>query len=218
MACFTPVSADGVHFSRPSGPPSATPFSAAGCATAHVGIDTVGANAATTVFDGRGEGQVVYMWRDTIVTSFTVYRAVYEDSFPRFARLFVTNSDLNGRPVVSSVIYAGPIIQAGFGDGIHPTPFVFDINPPLVLPHRGLYYFNVTEATCFGAFFLLEDTTNRYLFGGEWRTGKLGCDPRAPGSLASFYTVTDLIFDVATCSAVTPVRRDTWGALKIRYK
>ncbi len=213
-----PAGAYAEHFGRTTGAPTATPYSTAGCALTHVKIDTVGANDIKIIFNGRGEGQVVYMWRDTIVTSFTVYRAAFEDSIPYFARLFVTNSDLNGRPVASSIIYAGPIVQGGFGDGIHPFPLVFDINPPLALPHRGLYYFNVTEASCLGNFVLLSDTTNRYLFGGEWRTGASGCDP-FPGSLAGpFYPMTDLIFDVATCSAVTPVRRASWGALKIRYK
>ncbi len=197
---------------------SATQHSAAGCAVTHVGIDTAGANGIKVVLDGRGEGQVVAL-RDTLVTAFTVYRSALEDSLPYQARLFVTNSDLSGRPDAGSVIYAGPTVDGGFGDGLHPFPLVFSIDPPLALPHSELYYFNVTEANCFSSFILLADTTNRYRAGGEWRTGASGCDPRGPGSLAGpFYPMTDLIFDVATCSAVTPVRGDTWGALKIRYK
>jgi hypothetical protein len=199
------------------GYPSATPYSAAGCAVTHVGIDTVGANSVKLVFDGRGEGQVVDL-QDTFVAAFTVYRAAFEDSIPYQVRLFVTNSDLNGRPVASSVIYAGPIFYGGFGDGIHPFPLVFEINPPLALPHRGLYYFNVTESSCFfGNFVLLADTRNLYPAGGEWKTGESLCD-LYPGSIEGVYTTTDLIFDVAVCSAVTPARQETWGQLKVIYR
>jgi hypothetical protein len=196
---------------------TASPISSLGCVVADLAIDTVGANDIKSVFNGRGEGQVVYL-EDTLVAGFTVYRAPFADSIPYFGRLFVTNSDLNGRPVASSVIYAGPIVQGGFDDGVHPLAWTFAIDPPLTLPHRGLYYFNITEANCFGTFGLLADTTNRYPGGGEWRTGESGCDP-SPGALsAPFEPMTDLIFDVATCSFTTPVRRNTWGELKLLYR
>lgn len=196
----------------------ATSLLESGCAVTHTGIDTVGADIALSVFNGRGEGQVVDL-QDTLVASFTVYRAPFQDSLPYFGRLAVTNSDLNGRPVVSSIVYSGPIVQGPFGDGIHPLPWEFVIDPPLALPHRGLYYFNITESSCFiGTFYLLADTRDRYKAGSEWRTGESFCGP-APGSLASpGPTTTDLIFDIGTCELVTPVRRDTWGSLKILYR
>ncbi|MGH7740939.1 MAG: hypothetical protein ACRENS_02835 [Candidatus Eiseniibacteriota bacterium] len=203
----------------PSGRPSAMPFTSAGCRVIHLGIDTVGANDFKDVFNSEGEGQVVNV-QETQVTAFTVYLTAFaNNSIPYFARLYVTNSDLNGRPVTSSVLYEGPIVQGPFGDGVHPLPWTFDISPPLTLSHPGLYYFNVTEGSCFiGTFWLLADTTNRYADGGEWRTGRSTCDIN-PGSIAGpLYPRTDLIFDVETCSSVTPTRTRSWGTLKILYR
>lgn len=186
------------------------------CTTTHVAIDTTGADTVLFCMNSRGWGEVVEA-TDTLVESFTVWRTSPEFFIPYSARLFVELVDSTAAPVTGSVIYLGPIVNGTFGDGVHPVPFVFQIDPPLALPGPGRYYFNVSEATCMGQFWLLADSTNRYPPGGAWHTG-YNCDGY-PGSVKNpFYPPLDLIFDVAFCSTTTPVRRQTWGNLKMLYR
>jgi hypothetical protein len=188
-----------------------------GCAEDHTAIDTVGADSLTPVFNGRGQGEVVAL-SETLVTAFTVYRYPHADSLPFFARLFVTDVDSTGKPEITSVEYAGPLLSMPFGDGLHPVPFKFSIDPPLALPRRGMYFFDVCEENCFGFTWLLMDSRNPYPQGAKWQTVAVACDPSHPGPLAQpFYSGLDLAFDVSTCASSTPLRRWSWGELKIRY-
>jgi hypothetical protein len=192
-------------------------LSAVQCTTTHVAVDTVGADTSLVCFNSRGWGEVVRT-SDTLAVSFTVWRTAFENFVPYKARLFVERVDSTDTPIVGSVLYAGPSVTGAFGDGAHPVPLVFSIEPPLALPGPGKYYFNVSEASCFGNFSLMAVSTNRYAPGGTWQTGAQ-CDPRAPGTPSGDYRPQlDLIFDASFCSIATPVRRPTWGSLKLLYR
>jgi hypothetical protein len=180
-------------------------------------IDTTGADFAVPVFESRGWGEVIPC-RDTIVTSITFWQPAFRTAFTYDARLYVTSVDSAGRPF-NNVLYSGPILHGVDTDTIGPSPIAFTFNPPIILPGAGSYFFDVKadDGGCGGDFWLLADTTNRYVDGAAWQTGKF-CDPSSPGS-SSGWEGLDMIFDIEFCDThTTSVIEQTWGALKARYR
>jgi hypothetical protein len=99
------------------------------------------------------------------------------------------------------------------------VPLTFNIEPPLSLPRRGLYWFAVKDADCFGTTTIYADSTNGYPDGDAWRTTPGGlCD--GPGGGVQRYDGpgVDLIFRLEFCDVKTPARKMSWGRVKALYR
>ncbi len=186
------------------------------CSPVSVGVDTSHGNSYFAVYDGSAYGQV-FEAMDTVIQAISVWRewTINNTSL----RLYVLEVDSTATPY-PRILRIGPTLQIENGDGVHPIRFRFVLDPPLVLPRPGYYEFAVQVAPpeCDGATSLLGDTRNPYPGGAAWRhprTDYLDCRLRSarPGDPGD-----DLIFELEFCVAPTPVRRSSWGSLKMRYR
>ena len=192
---------------------------AGSCTAVSISIDTTAADDPVFPFDTRGYGEVI-LCRDTIVTSITYWQPPHTQTLPYSARMYVTGTDALGRPN-EQYYYIGPYLRGVDPDTAHAIPIVFSFSPPLVLPGAGRYFFDVKADdgfSCAAGFWLMADTTNRYVDGMGWWSGKL-CDPCCPGSYAPVTPGFDMIFDIEFCDThSTPTLARTWGQLKQVYR
>ena len=163
----------------------------------------------------------VFEARDTILQAVTVWRRPGCNGTP--LRLYVMELDSTGAPDVNRILRLGPTVQNECGDSIHPVRFRFDLDPPLALPRPGHYEFAVQTTPPFCDFggSMLADTRDLYTDGAAWEHNRsffgyndcplVVAQPLYPPS-------TDLIFRLEFCEAPTPVRRTSWGDLKVRYR
>jgi hypothetical protein len=192
------------------------------CLRVQVAIDTAFADTVLPVIDSRGYGQVIAT-NDTLVSEVTFWKAAQPDTTPTPAILYITDADSIGTPNIIDVIYTSSVVTGGFGDGIHPIPLTFSFDPPIALPRRGLYFFDLNEQNlqfgmCIGTVRLLGARGNPYANGGAWKTGTSFCDGSGPGGLAApFVANLDLAMDVTFCDTSVPTRRRTWGEVKLMY-
>src|SRR5207253_10012094 len=119
----------------------------------------------------------------------------------------------------SPVIQHGPALHV-LGDGVHPTKFEWDFDPPVVLPHRGLYAFflqgPIDECPTFFDV-LTRDGGDAYPEGHYWRGGRTDyCTLRFnPDPIPD----SDIVFTIEFChEESTPVRNSTWGRVKTLYR
>ena len=188
------------------------------CATRCVGLDTTLANTLLRFYTGRSYGQT-FTTQDTLIESITIWRAgvLPLDNTP--LRMFITEVDSTGRPDVFNIVNSGAIIIIPAGDSIHATAGTWAYSPPLALPHRGMFCFAVHDNLyCLDSEPLLASTLDPYPGGRAWRfTPGTFCQDLGPpfGGLAE--DSDDLIFTINFCDTSTPVRRKTWGELKMLY-
>jgi hypothetical protein len=190
-----------------------------GCSVDHVQVDTTGADSEVAVFDSRGVGQTVLV-QDTVVTGVTVWRIPNQYLFSAKARLFVKGvNQATGRPLQND-FYVGPLnVTPPGGDGIHPIPWAFPIDPPVTLPGPGKYFFLINDAGCVASItWLLVTSKNPYTDGNLWETGVSTCDSTGSGGPASNPDSRDLVFDITFCTDSVPVLNTSWGRLKEHYK
>ena len=208
------------------GSQSATPTPAAiasVCSSVTVGLDTSLANSSGGAFLGEAPGQT-FLAADTLVRSVTVWRVASEDTNYMGMHLYITKTDSAGTPETDQVILDGPTVYNYFGDGIHPIPFQFVMEPPVVLPGPGLYAFFLREEPCSLGYFDLigrEETSGGDIYppGHVWltrRSNYSGCVLKInPNS----YPLADFIFSIEFCqTTTTPTLSPTWGALKAHYR
>ena len=105
-------------------------------------------------------------------------------------------------------------------DGVHPVKIQYVFDPPLALPGPGKYAFYIQiQPDCSFPYIvgLLAATTDDYPGGGAVGAYGNKCDF---GGRASYVDpLWDLAFDVESCRThLTPVRRQSWGALKAIYR
>ena len=187
------------------------------CQPSSVGVDTSQATSATATALGDAVGEVFYA-PDTLVTAVTIWRQAFLDSNIVGLKLYVANVDSTGRPIPQSLVLDGPTVYHILGDGIHPTPFRFEFNPPLVLPHRGTYEFAFQSRPCGSSFFFIYNNTNALPQGSLWwhgQTSNSGCRLRTG---PQEYPTQDLVFEVEFCQSATPTLSETWGHLKHVYR
>jgi hypothetical protein len=188
-----------------------------GCSTESVSVDTSKADRSGYVaaLDGEAPGET-FVADDTLISSISVWRAAFEANDADPMKLWITEVDSSGLPLADRVVLDGPMIQAT-GDGVHPTEVRYSFSPPIALPRRGPYFLAIQEP-CYGYFDLLATLTDAYSGGEAWRTGRSylsGCILRPyPNRLIH----PDLVFTIVFCDATTPVRRTSWGDLKVRYR
>jgi hypothetical protein len=192
-----------------------SPAMASSCA-----VDTVGLNPAwATGHDGPLLGEAlgqVFSARDTLIQAVTVWRWAAQDSNLAGWHLWIARADSAGRPIPGSVILNGPTLPGRVGDGLTPTPFRFDFDPPFSLPGPGNYELAIQDDPCFGTIQILLNSYNGYPGGEVWlHSRSLDCLLR---DYPSEFPGLDLIFQIEFCSSSTPVRPTTWGEVKAVYR
>jgi hypothetical protein len=137
--------------------------------------------------------------------------------------LYITETDSTGYPRLlppPAIVLDGPTVVHTDGDGVHPTPFHWEFDPPVVLPRPGTYVFFLAMDPCLVYFDVLSTGEDRGLYpdGILWLSGRTGgCD--LSGQYADAFPRADLIFKIEFCrSATTPVRPTSWGKLKVNYR
>lgn len=166
-------------------------------------------------FFGKAVGQT-FIATDTLIRSISVWQ--HRADFYEHMALWVARADSTGAPdLIRGLVYMGARYFNQLDSHIR---YAFD--PPLVLPSPGLYgfFFQDVCGTLFALYY--NRTDDLFPTGRIWGTGRtigFGCyiDP------APFYyfddAQTDLIFEVEFCNTTTtPVRRTSWGQLKMRYR
>ena len=192
------------------------PSTADQCSPVGVGVDTTHWSNCFDFIIGGAYGQV-FEARDTVLLAISVWRGDLRNITP--LRIYVTELDLAGWPDHNRILRVGPTLQYGISD--RPVQYRFVFEPPVTLPRAGHYEFAVQPAPPYCDFgsCLLGDTLNPYPQGSAWEHHRsfpeLGCPlefvrPPMPSR--------DLIFEVEFCDTTTPVRRTSWGSLKVRYR
>lgn len=191
------------------------PQPAVGVCADSVAVDTATAKAADFVNLGEAVGQT-FVAADTLVSSITFYRpAIIDTSFTGF-HLYIVETDSTGKPRPGSLVLNGPTVYNFYGDGKHLVPFRFDFDPPVALPHAGVFEAAVQAEPCGGALQFSYAVTDQYSGGAIWFHSRTNpCSLRTgPSSSPS----QDMIFSITFCGPSVPSRVDTWGFLKVRYR
>jgi hypothetical protein len=193
------------------------PAQAAPCNETLAGHDSTHAQTAEAEFFGRAIGQTFYA-PDTIIQSISVWRYPLQRSYYPYVILYVTGVDSMGFPNYP-VLQTGPVVlPEQYDDGVHPVRIDFALDPALVLPRRGLYFFAVKDYSCDDGIALLADSTNGYPEGRAWTTSPIW-DCSTVGPAQPRPPMIDLIFKVVFCAdTTTAVRHTSWGELKRRYR
>ena len=189
------------------------------CSPQTVGVDTSLADPSLGVgaINGEGPGET-FMAADTLIRSITVWRAAVQTPNATPMKLWITEVDSTGTPLIGQVVFDGPALFVPYGDGIHPIKIQYSFDPPIALPHRGRYFFAVQEL-CWGWFHLLVSAGDPYADGSLWRTGRSnfsGCILAYNIHRISDY---DLVFTVEFCrDMTTATHRRSWGQIKTIYR
>jgi len=179
-----------------------------------VGVDTSLTHDQNALSQGDAIGQT-FVAPETLITSITVWRPAWVDTDGVGLNIYVLSADAAGHPNLSDVLRRGPTVYSPYGDGIHPVPYKFEFNPPIVLPAPGKYHFVIQ--VCDGLFFFPLSTADAYPQGDTWWYAPSfgGCylrsNPVDNGPV-------DLPFEVEFCGPVTPLRRPSWGHVKAVYR
>jgi hypothetical protein len=190
------------------------------CQPVHVQLDPATWDTAREPFLGRAVGQS-FVAPDTVITRITVWRPPNNRSVIG-AHLYVTGADENGRPDVAQMLLDGPTVRV-----FDSTPsgqlieMSFSLDPPLLLPMPGTYAFFLQAEACHqGAVWMIAaSNANPYPGGITWITGRVAEYPCYLRSVDGGGDNSDLLFDIEFCDThPTPVRRQTWGELKVIYR
>ena len=193
---------------------SATHASPTSCSTVNIGGDTTLVNGFGEMVGGEALGEV-FVASDTLIHSITVWRWAGQDTSFIGVKIYLTETDASGRPLVNSILLNGPVMIIPYGDGIHATPFEFVFDPPLALPHSGRFCLAIQAAPCDATLRIDASSQQPYGDGAAWVFGRSGCTLRPfPQEFPSL----DIMFKVEFCDSSTPVRERTWGAVKNAYR
>src|SRR5262249_47533451 len=158
---------------------------------------------------------------DTILTAITVWQSPNAPYLVR-GKLYVMEVDTVAgivKPDEKKILLDGPSLVVPGGDGIHPTPIPWLLDPPLTLPRRGQFAFEIAPLPCGGgsANLFVGRSGNPYSGGSFWSfdTGNCGagCCPDNPwdGTI-------DVAFRADFCEAPVATEMMTWGRLKSSYR
>ena len=190
------------------------------CQVDTIGINWTLANNTSTPLLGEQPGQT-FTAPESLMTFLRVWRFVGDDSTIIGMRLCITDTTQSGAPDLSNILYCGPTIVHFLSDHIHPTEFRWDLDPPLVLPHRGKFAFFILQDPCIAFWNLLASGLPPLYEGGNmWYTPRSQCIlfPGLQPNLKN-YPQYDLVFQAGFCRDVTTsIRRTSWGQLKRRYR
>src|SRR5262249_38110452 len=157
---------------------------------------------------------------DTLMTFLRVWRAANNDSNLIGMKPCITATAPDGTPDLKQILYCGPTLVHFRSDGVHPTEFRWDFDPPLALPHRGKFTFFILQDPCIASWDILSTDKPLYAGGEMWYTGRSNCTlgPDLQETLFPYFQY-DHVFQIGFCrDAVTSVSRKSWGELKILYR
>ncbi|PWT88051.1 MAG: hypothetical protein C5B54_11235 [Acidobacteria bacterium] len=193
----------------------------AGCeVTSVIGADPSLANSEAVVWIGRSWNQV-FTATDTLVKSLTVWRPARNDSMYFPIKLYVLEVDSSfglQRPNPKGIVLDAPDIVVPGSGGIDPIKVQWVFDPPLALPHRGQFAFQVKEDLCGGSFALLSSSNDVYAGGDVWRTDpNVGCV--GAGCCPTQYSYArDLVFSIEFCDSPVATGSQTWGRVKSIFR
>jgi hypothetical protein len=172
-------------------------------------------NSIAPVDLGFAVGQT-FLAQQTEIQAITAWRSTYWTDNVAVWRIFVMALDSAGVPDVTQILRNGPTLVNEYGDGIHPTPFRFVFDPPIVLSAPGEYEFAIQGDQCHGVFDLasVDGDGSAYPDGVFWLHGRQATYCYGfPAGYPDRYGDSDLAFTVEFCAAtlVTPA---SWGRIK----
>jgi hypothetical protein len=184
-----------------------------------IGLDMSLADGFSGAVEGEARGESFFA-RDTLMTFLRVWRAAAEDSgWTIGIHPYIVETDSLGNPNPRKIVYEGQTLVIPDGDGIHPIEFKWSFDPPIVLPHRGLYTFLLFQDPCTLYWDLLStDQPSLYSDGTMWNTDRSNCRPY-PGIGLNHYAQYDLVFQIGFCHDVaSSIHGTSWGKLKTIYR
>jgi hypothetical protein len=186
------------------------------CRPITVGVDTSLANNSVVIATYEAVGEIFFA-RDTLVRSLTVWRVASEAGSVIGLRAYIVGTYSSGTPDITQLLWeSAPLVKQG--DGVHPTQFTWEMDPPLALPHRGQYAFYIYYSPCIGYVDLLAREPDAYSDGFLFGTGRSNsCE--IPDGDAYYLGNVDLVFTLEYCTdVVTRAAPSTWGQLKLIYR
>jgi len=187
------------------------------CSTGRsVGVDISQWDEWAFGYHGRAVVQT-FLADDTLISALTFWRSVNEDSAYFSLHLLIGETDSTGMPRTDRILVDWPNLLRVDGDGISPTEYRVEFNPPIALARRDTFAIYFVSDPCDGWFNLYMAQNAPYAGGSLWKTwpGGSPCGLR-PNPQHDWDW--DLCFKLEFCDLVTPVRRETWGRLKLRYR
>jgi hypothetical protein len=192
------------------------------CLSVIAGLDTTSRNSSRSTILGSAVGQT-FRAVDTVVRRITVWRGP-NDIDGIATKLFITAVDTTRIPaypltVADSILHSGPTVLVRNSDP--PGQLIrmdFILDPPLVLPHSGIYAFFLQREYCdAGESAYIAAEPGIYPDGTFWVTTRAVAACYLPN--IKTWEDLDLIFEIEYCrDLTTPTRRATWGQLKILYR
>jgi hypothetical protein len=101
---------------------------------------------------------------------------------------------------VNAILYQAPPLVNQMGDGAHPVEYRWVFDPPLALPQRGHYFFDIM-ADWFGVFEIPSRTSNPYPDGGAWETSPVSNCSQPSWPYGDSPPKVDLAFEIQFCGA-----------------
>ena len=192
---------------------------AADCEVVSTGLDTTQANLQIVDTYSNQTAQV-FEASDTVLTAITVWQRPTSGGYGK-GKLYVMEVETTSgvvRPNESRLLLAGSELQVPAGDNIHPVEMSWSLDPPLVLPHRGQFAFEIAPLPCgAGLIVFLGRSGDPYPGGSYWNfdTGSCGpgCCPDNP-----WEGTIDVAFRVDFCEAPVATRPSTWGGVRAAYR
>jgi hypothetical protein len=193
--------------------------SAQDCSRSVVGVGLEHARGWASAFLGHAIGQS-FVTSDTLMVGLSVWRTPYQGNSEIGLKLYITELDSLGVPLLDRIVYSGRTLTIVNGDTLNPTEFRWEMDPPLALPHRGGFAFFLAQDPCvlYVDVYTTAEDVGLYADGIVWITGRSPCR-LIPGNLEPPYPRADLIFRAEFCQdTTTPTQRSTWGKVKARYR
>jgi len=182
-----------------------------------IGVDSSYADTSTTDFLCRGLSQGFYA-EDTLITSLTVWVPPPNDysTYPRI--LFIGGVRGNGTYDPAQSILGPDTLFHAVHDAVNPIPYRWDFDPPIALPHSGLYAFNMLA--CEFCRYDFSAVANDPYPQGILCKSDPQFDCYFPGEAhACVLSNLDLCFRIEFChDYLTDARKMTWGHLKMLYR
>jgi hypothetical protein len=192
--------------------------SADSCSIVSVGLDTT--QAHQTIVDTWSDWtSQVFEAPDSVLRSITVWRAAYEN-WQQDGKLYLMEvKEISGVkvPDPSNVIATAAILQVAPGDSVHAVEMVCVFDPPVILPRRGAFAFEVQPQPC-TTFALLCAGGDLYTGGSYWSFDGEDCSGTGccPGD--SWHGEVDIAFRADFCESAVATDAPTWGRLKAGYR
>ncbi len=187
------------------------------CITSGVGIDPAQAtSSAGNLLSSESTGQT-FVAADSGLRSIAVWRVASEGANLGAIYVTVTETNVSGQPLTDLPLATSSTLSNSSGDGVTPTEFLWQFDPPVALKAGTRYaFFLRTCGTTPYVDFLARGMPDLYVDGCLWATTRgSGCD--LPQGVVQFPDA-DLIFRIEFCGSGAPVRRETWGQLKTVYR